>query len=102
MYSLLLWRPALHLLNFLRLLIWKKCIDSITINDMQALRDIQSSPYAKKVFEQIKTQEQTKQQELKVKEAEYKAAAERAAIVRVACLCNLLAVYLVVTKLFLI
>lgn len=48
----------------------------------QALREIQNSPYAKKVFEQIKTQEATKQQELKVKEAEYKAAAEKAAIVR--------------------
>lgn len=32
------------------------------------------------VFEQVKIQEQTKQQELKVKEAEFKAAAERAAI----------------------
>jgi ATPase family AAA domain-containing protein 3A/B len=49
---------------------------------LQALREIQNSPYAKKVFEQIKTQEATKQQELKVKEAEYKAAAEKAAIVR--------------------
>lgn len=47
---------------------------------MQALREIQNSPYAKKVFEQIKTQEVTKQQELKVKEAEFKAAAEQAAI----------------------
>lgn len=47
---------------------------------MQALREIQKSPYAKKVFEQIKTQELTKQQELKVKEAEFKAAAEQAAI----------------------
>lgn len=47
---------------------------------LQALREIQNSPYAKKVFEQIKTQEATKQQELKVKEAEFKAAAEQAAI----------------------
>lgn len=44
------------------------------------MREIQSSPYAKKVFEQIKAQEATKQQELKVKEAEAKALQERAAI----------------------
>lgn len=47
---------------------------------VQALREIQNSPYAKRVFDQIKTQEQTKQQELKVKEAEFKAATEKAAI----------------------
>lgn len=47
---------------------------------VQALREIQSSPYAKKVFEQIKAQESTKQAELKAKEAEFKAAAEKAAI----------------------
>ena len=46
---------------------------------MQALREIQSSPYAKKVFEQIKAQEVTKQAELKVKEAEAKAMGEKAA-----------------------
>ena len=47
---------------------------------MQALREIQSSPFAKRVFEQIKAQEVTKQQELKVKEAEAKAMGEKAAI----------------------
>ena len=50
------------------------------LKHLQALREIQSSPYAKRVFEQMKTQEATKQQELKTKEAEYKAAAEKAAI----------------------
>lgn len=52
---------------------------------LQALREIQASPYAKRVFEQIKTQELTKQQELKAKEAEFKAAAEQAAIVSPHC-----------------
>jgi ATPase family AAA domain-containing protein 3A/B len=47
----------------------------------KALREIQASPYAKKVFEQIKAQEATKQQELRAKEAEFKAQAEQAAIV---------------------
>ncbi|PRW20514.1 ATPase family AAA domain-containing 3-B [Chlorella sorokiniana] len=46
----------------------------------KALREIQSSPFAKKVFEQIKTQEQTKQAELKAKEAEFNAQAAQAAI----------------------
>lgn len=46
----------------------------------QALREIQSSPFAKRVFEQIKAQEVTKQQELKLKEAEAKAMGEKAAI----------------------
>jgi ATPase family AAA domain-containing protein 3A/B len=46
----------------------------------KALREIQASPYAKKVFEQIKAQEATKQQELRAKEAEFKAQAEQAAI----------------------
>ncbi|KAI7840123.1 hypothetical protein COHA_006164 [Chlorella ohadii] len=46
----------------------------------KALREIQNSPFAKKVFEQIKTQEQTKQAELKAKEAEFNAQAAQAAI----------------------
>ncbi|GAB4815326.1 hypothetical protein N2152v2_002372 [Parachlorella kessleri] len=46
----------------------------------KALREIQSSPFAKKVFETLKAQEATKQQEQKAKEAEFKAAAEKAAI----------------------
>lgn len=46
----------------------------------KALREIQSSPFAKRVFEQIKAQEVTKQQELKLKEAEAKAMGEKAAI----------------------
>ncbi|KAL4421615.1 hypothetical protein ABPG75_010906 [Micractinium tetrahymenae] len=46
----------------------------------KALREINASPWAKKVFEQIKTQEQTKQAELRAKEAEFKAQAEQAAI----------------------
>lgn len=46
----------------------------------KSLREIQASPYAKKVFEQLKNQETTKQAEFKAKEAEAKAAAERAAI----------------------
>jgi len=49
----------------------------------QALREIQASPHAKRVFEQIKAQEATKQAELKTKEAEFKAAAEKAAIVSI-------------------
>ncbi|KAL6767968.1 hypothetical protein ACKKBF_B37290 [Auxenochlorella protothecoides x Auxenochlorella symbiontica] len=46
----------------------------------KALREINQSPYAKKVFEQIKAQEATKQAELKAKEAEFKAEAEKASI----------------------
>lgn len=46
----------------------------------KALREINQSPYAKKVFETLKAQEATKQAEQRTKEAEFKAAAERAAI----------------------
>ncbi|KAL4450227.1 hypothetical protein ABPG77_010896 [Micractinium sp. CCAP 211/92] len=46
----------------------------------KALREINASPWAKKVFEQIKVQEQTKQADLRAKEAEFKAQAEQAAI----------------------
>ncbi|PSC70197.1 ATPase family AAA domain-containing 3-B [Micractinium conductrix] len=46
----------------------------------KALREINASPWAKKVFEQIRVQEQTKQAELRAKEAEFKAQAEQAAI----------------------
>ena len=50
-------------------------------NAPQALREIQASPYAKRVFDQVKAEEATKQAEAKAKEAEFKAAAEKAAIV---------------------
>ena len=46
----------------------------------KALREIQASPFAKRVFEQLKQEEATKLQELKVKEAEFQAATEQAAI----------------------
>jgi ATPase family AAA domain-containing protein 3A/B len=46
----------------------------------QALREIQASPHAKRVFEQVKAEEATKQAEAKAKEAEFKAAGEKAAV----------------------
>jgi ATPase family AAA domain-containing protein 3A/B len=46
----------------------------------KALREIQNSPYAKRVFDQLKQEEATKLQELKVKEAEFNATTEQASI----------------------
>jgi ATPase family AAA domain-containing protein 3A/B len=44
----------------------------------KALREIQASPHARRVFDQLKAQEATKQAELAAKEAEQRAAAARA------------------------
>mmetsp|Transcript_18877 Transcript_18877/g.57048 ORF Transcript_18877/g.57048 Transcript_18877/m.57048 type:complete len:601 (-) Transcript_18877:2465-4267(-) len=46
----------------------------------KALREINKSPYAKKVIELSKEQEKTKQVEAKSKQAEYEAAAKQAAV----------------------
>lgn len=46
----------------------------------KALREINKSPYAKKVIELSKEQERTKQQEFRSKQAEFEAATKRAAV----------------------